>query len=255
MIPLRDENPTRYKSITTFLIIGINLVTWIFVQGIGFDPDLVKSVFKFGVIPGDLLGNIEPGTRITIGNGITVIFDDTRNWYTVVTSMFMHGGWFHLIGNMWFLAIFGDNVEDAMGPFKFFLFYILCGVAATAAQVFTNPTGTVPMVGASGAIGGIMGAYAVLYPRAPVHLLVFFGIFFTRIIVPAYIMLGYWFLLQFMGIYFSPDKGSQGGVAFWAHIGGFAAGIVLLLFFCNSRRVEECRNKRGKTFKFIQRHK
>jgi membrane associated rhomboid family serine protease len=250
MFPIRDENPTLHRSVVTFLIIGVNVIVWVFVQGLGFDPALARSVCRFGLVPGELLGNLEPGTQVPLGPGLVCVMESQAHWYTVVTSMFMHGGWFHLIGNMWFLSIFGDNVEDAMGPTRFAVFYVLCGVAAVGAQMAANPSSAVPMVGASGAIGGVMGAYAVLFPRATVHMLVFFGFFFTRIVVPAYLMLGYWFLLQLLG---GMVPSGAGGVAFWAHIGGFVAGIVLLRLFCRSTRIEECRAQRGRTDRIFRR--
>ena len=254
MFPIRDENPTLHTSVATFLIIGCNVAAWIFIQRLGFNPGLLRSVYEHGMIPGELLGLIEPGTEYPLGMGYAYIIEANGNWLSVITSMFMHGGWLHLIGNMWFLAIFGDNVEDALGPVKFVLFYLLCGIAAEIAQVLANPSSPIPMVGASGAISGVMGAYAFLYPRAPVHMLVFFGFFFTRVIVPAYLMLGYWFLLQFFGGFFSLGK-SSGGVAFWAHIGGFIAGVVLLRLFCKSSRAHECRLKRGRANKLFVRYR
>jgi rhomboid family protein len=151
-------------------------------------------------------------------------------WYTTVTSMFMHGGWMHLIGNMWFLLIFGNNVEDSMGHLRFLVFYLLCGLAAAALQVISQPDSGIPMVGASGAIGGVMGGYVVLYPRVRVHMLVMIGFFIRTIAVPASFMLGYWFLLQLLGGAVSLGR-AGGGVAFWAHIGGFVAGAVLVLAF------------------------
>jgi membrane associated rhomboid family serine protease len=144
--------------------------------------------------------------------------------------MFLHGGWFHLIGNMWFLWIFGDNVEDSMGHARFAAFYVLSGLAAAAAQVATNPESAIPMVGASGAIGGVMGAYVVLYPRVHVHMLVPLGFFITTIAVPAFLMLGYWLILQLVSG-FGTLGVEGGGVAFWAHVGGFAAGAVLIVLF------------------------
>ena len=132
--------------------------------------------------------------------------------------------------DLWFLSIFGDNVEDAMGPGRFALFYLLCGLAAVAAQVISDPTSALPMVGASGAIGGVMGAYAVLYPRAPVRVLFFFGFFFTTISVPAVAMLGFWFLIQLLGG-IPALQSDAGGVAFWAHVGGFVAGVALIHAF------------------------
>jgi len=175
------------------------------------------------------------------------------NWATVLTSMFMHGGWFHLIGNMWFLAVFGDNVEDVMGKFRFSIFYVICGVAAAAAQMISNPSSAVPMVGASGAIGGILGAYVVLFPRAPVDMLVFLGFFITRMVVPAFLMLGYWFALQLLGGVFSLGVAS-GGTAFWAHVGGFVSGIALVKLFCKSDRLEARRKTRGKTDRLFRRY-
>jgi membrane associated rhomboid family serine protease len=166
--------------------------------------------------------------------------------------MFMHGGWLHIIGNMWFLAVFGDNVEDAMGSVRFVLFYLLCGSAAAAAQMISAPASPVPMVGASGAIGGVMGAYAVLFPRAPVHMLIFLGFFFTRVVIPAFLVLGYWFLLQLLGG-FVPGEGS-GGVAFWAHIGGFASGVLLVKVFSPPDRLDACRSHRRDTARWVTRY-
>jgi membrane associated rhomboid family serine protease len=144
--------------------------------------------------------------------------------------MFMHGGWMHIIGNMWFLFVFGDNVEDAMGRARFLLFYVACGLAAAAAQVFANPSSAVPMVGASGAIGGVMGAYAVMYPHARIDVLFIFGFFVRVIPISALMMLGYWFLIQLVSGSLSR---LDAGVAFWAHVGGFAAGALLALPFRN----------------------
>jgi membrane associated rhomboid family serine protease len=175
---------------------------------------------------------------------MSCIVEGAHNWYTIFSHMFMHGGWLHIIGNMWFLYIFGDNVEDAMGSARFILFYLACGLAAVVVQMVANPASAIPMVGASGAISGVMGAYIILFPRAPVHMLVFFGFFFTRIVVPAFFMLGYWLLLQLLGGFFSLGVAS-GGVAFWAHVGGFVAGMLLILPVCNSDRMAACRQRRG----------
>ena len=235
MIPLRDENPTLGASTATFAIIGLNVAAWVFVQGLGAEPALARSVCELGAIPGALLGNVPPGVAVPLGPGVECVVG-SPGWYTLLTSMFMHGGWFHILGNMWFLWVFGDNVEDAMGPVRFALFYLVCGIAAALAHVAASPDSAMPVVGASGAIGGVMGAYAVLYPRAPVHMLIALGFYFTRIVVPAYLMLGYWFLLQILGG-IPALQGAGGGVAFWAHIGGFAAGIALLPLFRVPERV------------------
>jgi len=236
LIPLRDDNPTLGASVATFAIIGANFATWIFVQGLGAEPALARSVCELGAIPGALLGNVPAGVAVPVGPGVECVVG-SPGWYTLLTSMFMHGGWFHILGNMWFLSLFGDNVEDAMGPVRFALFYLVCGVAAALAHVAASPDSAVPIVGASGAIGGVMGAYAALYPRAPVHVLVPLGFFFPRFVVPAYLMLGYWFLLQILGG-IPALHGSGSGVAFWAHVGGFAAGIALLPLFRVPERVE-----------------
>ena len=164
------------------------------------------------------------------GQGSVCVLSDDGTCYTVLTSMFMHGGWMHIIGNMWFLWIFGGNVEDAMGHARFVVFYLLCGLAAAAFQVAADPASTIPMVGASGAIGGGLGAYILLYPRVHVHLLIFIIFYVTTIAVPAYLMLGYWFLVQVLSGVASVGR-EGGGVAFWAHVGGFVAGGLLVFAF------------------------
>jgi membrane associated rhomboid family serine protease len=158
----------------------------------------------------------------------------------VITSMFLHGSWMHLLGNMWFLWIFGNNIEDSMGHGRFVVFYLLCGVAAALLQVFTNPESPIPMVGASGAISGVMGAYLVLYPRVRVYAIV--GFF--SIALPAWTMLVYWMFLQVAGGLSGAMSGRQGGVAFWAHLGGFLAGVVLIKFFAREEDVRAHRNGR-----------
>jgi membrane associated rhomboid family serine protease len=166
--------------------------------------------------------------------------------------MFMHGGWFHIIGNMWFLWVFGDNVEDVMGPIRFAVFYLLCGLAAAFAQVFTDSDSIVPMVGASGAIGGVMGAYALLFPRAHVHTLIFLVFYITTVSVPALFMLGYWFVVQILSGLPGLGGGEGGGVAFWAHVGGFLAGVVLARLFT---REDYLREHRAQTRQVTARHR
>jgi membrane associated rhomboid family serine protease len=158
-------------------------------------------------------------------------------WATLLTSMFMHGGWMHLIGNMLFLWVFGNNIEDSTGRIRFVVFYLACGVAAALAQAFVNPASRIPMVGASGAISGVMGAYMMLHPRTRVHVLIFLGIYVNTIAVPAYLMLAYWFILQILGGL--PGLGKElGGTAFLAHVGGFVAGVVLIKLFQNKRLLD-----------------
>jgi len=226
MFPLRDENPSSTFPIVTVAIIVICTASWIFIQGLGGIQPLAGSLCSFGLIPGKVLGTLPPGIRIPISENLVCVVQGQGGLYTVITHMFMHGGWFHLIGNVWFLWVFGDNVEDAFGHVPFFLFYLLCGLAAAAAQMITDPSSAIPMVGASGAIGGVMGAYARLYPHARVYTLIFLGFFITTASIPAIIMLGYWFLIQLLsGIPALTSAG--GGVAFWAHIGGFLCGVLL----------------------------
>jgi len=251
MFPIRDENPTINTSFATFTIIGLNVASWILLQGLGTNPILAQSICQYGLIPGEFLETVKEGIRIPLGNGLYCLTGAHANWLSPITSMFMHGGWLHLIINMWFLYIFGDNVEDAMGFTRFILFYLLCGVGAVAAQLISSPSAIIPMVGASGAIGGVMGGYALLYPKAPVHMLVFFGFFITRVVVPAYFMLGYWILLQLISAIPAIGK-TTGGVAFWAHIGGFVTGIVLVNLFCNSQRLDICRQKRRQMQKLFE---
>ncbi len=230
MFPYRDDNPTLRPAVVTYLIIAINVAVWVFVQGVGTDPALTRSVCQLGLIPGELLHRLPPGYEVPVGPGVACVVGAGSSWYTVLTSMFLHGGWFHLIGNMWFLWLFGNNIEDSMGRSRYLPFYLICGFTAAALQTLLNPGSAVPMVGASGAISGIMGAYVVLYPRVRVHLLVVLVVFITRIEVPAYVMLGYWFLLQLLGGT-STIGTQQGGVAFWAHVGGFVAGAALIQLF------------------------
>ncbi len=235
MLPLRDENPTFATPWATYALIGLNLLAWVALQGLGVDPALGESICRYGYIPGDVLGTAAAGSAWPIDATRVCVIDGNGSWLSVASSMFMHGGWFHILGNLWFLWIFGDNVEDAMGSVRFVVFYLLCGVAAAAAQTMSAPDSTVPMVGASGAIGGVMGAYALLYPKARVHMLIFLGFFVTTAAVPAVLMLGYWIIVQLLGGVFTPTGG--GGVAFWAHIGGFAAGLALVLPFRNPARL------------------
>jgi membrane associated rhomboid family serine protease len=234
MFPIRDENPTLRTAYATYGIIALNVLAWVLVQGMGAEPRLSQSVCELGLIPGEFLHRLPVGFEIPMGQGMSCVVTPGFSWYAVFTSMFMHGSWLHLIGNMWFLWVFGNNVEDAMGRGRFVIFYLLCGLAAVATQMAAGPSSAVPMVGASGAIGGVMGSYVLLYPHARIRTFVF--VFFMDI--PAYFMLGYWFLLQLLGGSM-PQEG--GGVAFWAHVGGFAAGLLLTPVFRNQELLAEHR--------------
>ena len=235
--PVRDDNPTLDACIATIALIGTNLAAWALVQGLGLsDERLAASACKLGAIPGELLGTVPPGTVSDLGGYPCAI--GAADWATVITSMFMHGSWLHLLGNLWFLWLFGDNVEDVMGPARFALFYLLCGVAAFGAQALSDSHSAIPMVGASGAIGGVLGAYARLYPRARVHVFGVFFVFVRRFVVPAAVALGMWFLLQLVSGLPLLGSPTAGGVAFWAHVGGFVAGLALVNAFTDASRLE-----------------
>ena len=236
MFPYRDDNPTLATPLVTLALIAANVIMWVMVQGMGMEPAISRSVCELGLIPGDLLGRVPPGTTVPVSETTSCRLEGDGRWLTTVSSMFLHGGWLHLIGNVWFLWVFGNNVEDSMGRARYLVFYLLCGLGAAAAQTLANPASAVPMVGASGAISGVMGAYIVLYPRVRVHMLVFLGFFITTIAVPAFLMLGYWFLIQMVSGWANQD--AEGGVAFWAHAGGFLAGALLVFVFRQPRLVE-----------------
>jgi membrane associated rhomboid family serine protease len=237
MFPIRDDNPHFLTPYVTYGIIALNVLAWVLLQGMGSEPALSRSVCLLGLTPGELLNTLPAGLQVRVGPHTVCVLSDSSSAYTLVTSMFMHGGWMHIIGNLWFLWVFGNNVEDSMGHWRFAVFYLVCGLAAALAQVLAGPDSPLPMVGASGAIGGVMGAYVVLYPRVRVHLLIFLGFFITTVAVPAVFMLGYWFVLQLIGGVGAGGAGG-GGTAFWAHIGGFVAGAGLIFLFKDPQLVE-----------------
>jgi len=230
VFPIRDDNPHFLTPYATYGIIAVNVIAWVLVQGLGTEPQLARTICTLGLIPGDLLGTLPVGSSFQVGPDSYCVVTDSFSGYTLLTSMFLHGGWLHLLGNMWFMWIFGNNVEDSMGHLRFVIFYLLCGLVAAILQIVSNPQSGVPMVGASGAIGGVMGAYVLMYPRVHVHMFVFLGFFVTTFAVPAVFMLGYWFLIQLLGGIGSIGA-RGGGVAFWAHVGGFVAGALLVLLF------------------------
>jgi membrane associated rhomboid family serine protease len=237
VFPYHDENKTKRTAFVTLAIIALSTATWIFVQGAGATAPLAASVCNLGLIPGELTGLLPPGVRFPMGDGLVCVTHPGRQSSNLLTSIFLHGSWMHLLGNMWFLWLFGNNVEDSMTRPRFVVFYLLCGLAAALLQVFAEPRSAVPMVGASGAISGVMGAYLVLYPRARVFTLVTLGFFFTSIALPAWVMLIYWMALQVFGGLTRIGAEAGGGVAFWAHVGGFIAGIVSIKLFARRDRV------------------
>ena len=216
--PLKDDNPTHRPPIVTVSLIAIcSLVfIWEFMSG---QQGMGQIFYQYGLIPSKFLG-LEGQMARTSSGAPPVI--------TLFTSMFLHGGWMHLISNMWFMWIFGNNIEDELGHVKFLGFYLLCGLGAAFLQMALNPESTIPMVGASGAISGVLGAYLLLYPRTKILTLVFLGFFITTARIAAVWFLGIWFALQAFWA-FASAPGDGGGVAFWAHVGGFLAGMGLIL--------------------------
>lgn len=214
MIPIRDINPTKRFALVTFLLIGINLAVFIYELLLG--PSGELFITTFALVPSRLFSLQGTETSVPV-------------WATLFTSMFIHGGFPHIAGNMLYLWIFGNNIEDSMNRFRFVLFYFLCGAAAAYSHALMNAASDVPMIGASGAVSGVLGAYLLLFPRARVHTLVFLGFYIRTIEVPAMIVLGFWFILQFLSALLSTGAGS--GVAWFAHIGGFVAGLLLIGFF------------------------
>jgi membrane associated rhomboid family serine protease len=230
MFPYRDDNPTVLTPYVTVGLIALNVIVWVVVQGLGTTGPLARSVCELGLVPGELLQTVPPGSGTALGPNLVCVVDPEPNYFTLVSSMFLHGGWFHLIGNMMFLWVFGNNIEDAMGHVKFAGFYLVSGLAAAAAQMAIKPDSTIPMVGASGAVSGVRGAYLLLYPHARIFTFVVLGFFVTTIQLPAFVMLGYWIALQVLGGLPALAGMDRGGVAFFAHIGGFVAGLVLVKF-------------------------
>jgi membrane associated rhomboid family serine protease len=238
VIPISDDNPTLHTPWMTWVILAAMFGCWVLLQAAGLNErQLAESVCNLGLVPAELLHTRPLGFPVPLGDGLACLVDDeTINWLTPITSMFLHGSWGHILGNAMFFWVFGNNIEDSMGPGRFLTFYLLCGLLAAAAHMAMDPRSPVPTVGASGAISGILGAYLVLYPRARVNLLFFLFIFIRVIPVPAWAALLWWFGWQVIsGLpQLSPMRPDiSGGVAVWAHIGGFVAGAALVKIFEN----------------------
>lgn len=224
MIPLRDKNPSRTIPFVNYAIIAANVLVFFFELSLG--RSLNDFIYHFGVVP---VRFMDATQHYQFSASAAVPF---------FSSMFLHGGWMHLIGNMLFLYVFGDNIEDRLGHVRYVFFYILSGIAAALTQVFFNSQSEIPMVGASGAIAGVLGAYMLLYPKARVLTLIPIFFFFQLVELPAFFFLGLWFVLQFISGFMSLGVGADaGGVAWWAHIGGFACGATLLPFLKKPRWV------------------
>ena len=218
MIPLKDDNPTKGNPIVSYGIIGFCVLIFLAQMGLS-ENELRDFTYSYGLIPSVLMGIDQLPDEIFKVSPIATIF----------TSMFMHGGWMHLIGNMLYLWIFADNIEEDLGTLNFVIFYFVSGIGAAMSQVLMDINSQIPMIGASGAIGGVLGAYLINYPNAKVLVLIPFGFFSQLIKIRALYVLGFWFVLQFINSFLSSH--SVGGVAYAAHIGGFITGVILILFF------------------------
>lgn len=242
MIPLSDEHHTIRTPVMTYAILAALVGTWVFVQGAGVnEQQLAFSICNLGMVPGEITHQARLGSGVPLGDGWACVIDNEPiNKFSPLTSMFLHGGWGHLLGNCLFFWVFGNNVEDSMGRLRFLVFYLLCGLAAAATHILIQPGSPVPTVGASGAISGVLGAYLVLYPRVRVRMLFYFLIFFRVIPIPAWAVLLWWFAWQVISglpelTSMRPEVSS--GVAVWAHIGGFVAGLILVKLFENPNLV------------------
>ena len=239
MFPLKDDVPSRSFPLVTVALIVVNVAIYFYEFALWFDPTggtaqggrLYEAfLFEFGLLPCRLAEQCPP--RLT-----TSLAGAPAPWLTVLTSMFVHGGLFHVAGNMLYLWIFGDNVEDVMGRRRFLVFYLLCGGVAAAAQALANPASAVPMVGASGAVSGALGAYLLLYPNARVWTLIMFGFFWRVVPIPALVVLGFWIVVQLVNALVTFGEDKAGGVAFLAHVGGFVAGMALVHVFRQRSRI------------------
>jgi hypothetical protein len=225
MIPLRDKYRSRTTPYVNYVIIGICVL--VFLYELSLDERLTAFVRHYGVDPVRVYAAVS-------GQAILV-----TALLPLVTSMFLHGGWLHLLGNMLYLFIFGDNVEDRLGHGMYLIFYLLCGIGSAVTQVVSNTGSSAHLLGASGAIAGVLGAYLILYPRAKILTLIPLGIFFPVVEVPAFFFLGFWFLIQFVqAAFMGVSEPSGGGVAWWAHLGGFVLGAVLLPIFLLMNKIK-----------------
>ena len=245
MFPLKDNIPTDRFPVVTVALIALNVLAYFFFQhgtiSLG-DPssqDYLQNLFEYAYIPRELTDGVQciPNASFSAVQCGQDAGGQPSTYVTVFTAMFMHGGLLHLGGNMLFLWIFGNNVEDSMGPVKFVAFYLLGGLAATALQTAVGPDSAVPNVGASGAIAAVLGGYLLLFPRARVITVIFIIFFFTVLELPAILILGFWFVQQVLFGYFGLNSGGEGGgVAYFAHVGGFAFGLVAIKLFASERR-------------------
>ena len=221
MIPLKDKNPSHSFPFVNYLLIAANVIVFFYELSLG--PGLDAFFVKYGLVPSRYFDAVANHTQLI------------SRYVPFFTSMFIHGGWLHIIGNMWFLFIFGDNVEDKLGHKRYLAFYLLSGLAAGGLQTYLSANSSIPTIGASGAISGVLGAYLVMFPRARIVTLIPIFFIFDIIDISAILFIGFWFLIQFFSGMQSVSHGLSGGIAWWAHVGGFIAGILMVPIFGRRR--------------------
>jgi membrane associated rhomboid family serine protease len=245
VLPYHDDNVTQRRPVVTIALLALNLLVWIVVQSAGTGVRFGESICRYALVPAELTTTTAAGTRLEITEGVAC---EAEVWpqqpWKLVTWMFIHASWVHLVGNVWFLWLFGSNVEDAMSRLRFAIFYVLCGLAAAIAQVISTPASTARLLGASGAISGVMGAYLVLFPRMRMFTIVPYGFTMRSVRLPAWMMLAYWVALQVLAGILSARRGAAGGVAVWAHVGGFVGGLALVSLFRRQDRLDAHRARR-----------
>lgn len=224
MIPYKDLHRTKKFPWATLLMISINVALFGYQLFLP-EKQLNQFFYQYAAIPYEF----KVGHNIALSPGLSPIF-------SIFTAMFLHGGWFHIMGNMLYLWIFGDNIEEAMGSFLFLFFYLLCGLIATFVQIYTNFDSKIPALGASGAIAGVLAAYLQLFPKAKIAVLIPIFVFLRSVVLPAWVVLGFWILLQILEVQTTPARSLSGGVAYFAHIGGFGAGFLLTPLFVKKKR-------------------
>ncbi|MFH2137957.1 MAG: rhomboid family intramembrane serine protease [Candidatus Omnitrophota bacterium] len=224
MIPLRDSTPSRHFPVVTLCFIILNL--YVFIKGIFLGPSIAGVIHRFAVIPVNYSQLSWRHPDDLFGKSIPLL-----------SALFLHGGWLHLIGNMWYLWIFGDNVEDRLGHFRFFIFYIVCGICGNLAHIAMNIHSNIPAIGASGCIAGVLGAYFLMFPRAKILTLLPIFVVWTVVEIRAFFFLGVWFIIQFLsGFLLASSSKEVQSIAWWAHIGGFIAGIILTVLFTSGKK-------------------